>query len=140
MLSPRRFLERCRTLLDDGFRFTPALGMTIARGFADLGFEEFSVLNTGRIVSLLTGDRSELPSDYREHFFLVPTCDQLVALITDSGSDIVECRYVEQRAWQIIMRAEKGVSEIVAGGNDLQSALLEAFIVARRGRDASCEE
>lgn len=70
-------LKRAQRLFRSGIIFDIKPGVKVAREFADIGFEEFCVLPGQKIVSLFTGAKSELPPDYQEHFFVVPSVQDL---------------------------------------------------------------
>ena len=78
MVSSRRALEKCQKLKELGYTCLFEAGRVIARGFADLGFEEFALLTSSKMVSLYSGQSSVLVDDHKMHFFNVPTCDELV--------------------------------------------------------------
>ncbi len=70
-------LKRAQKLFRSGIIFEIVPGVKVAREFADIGFEEFCVLPAQKIVSLFTGAKSELPEDYLDHFFVVPSVQEL---------------------------------------------------------------
>lgn len=82
------------------WKLTP--GGRISRGFADAGFEEYSVLTDKSMISLNTGKAGEIPETYKEHFFPVYTVDEMVPLLYSRGVDIVSLHFVEQRTWRLI--------------------------------------
>ncbi len=100
-------------------------GEKIARGFADLGYEEFVILPQGKLLSLVRGTVSELPQEHRHHFFSVMDVDQLRGLLDGLGWDILE---IQPRGFrQITLAAVHSVS-----GKELrveERSLLEAFLV-----------
>jgi hypothetical protein len=53
-------------------------GDVIARGFADVGFEEFFILYDGSLLSLTSGDRSNLADSEKHAFFLIPSVDDII--------------------------------------------------------------
>jgi hypothetical protein len=80
-------------------RFEP--GDIVARGFADLGYEEFQVLPSEKILSLTAGSVSALPSEHASHFFWIPSVDELTELLERQGVSCVACSRVEQREWLV---------------------------------------
>ena len=78
-------------------RFEP--GDIVARGFADLGFEEFQVLPSSKLLSLTAGTVSSLPGDDSHHFFWIPSVDEIVEILERRGVPCVSCRRVDQREW-----------------------------------------
>jgi hypothetical protein len=71
----------------------------VARGFADLGFEEFQVLPGPRLLSLTAGTASPLPEEHRGHFFWIPSVDEAIELLEKSGAQIGACRREDGRDW-----------------------------------------
>lgn len=80
-------------------RFEP--GDIVARGFADLGYEEFQVLPSEKILSLTAGSVSALPSEHASHFFWIPSIDEITELLERQGVPCVTCSRVEQREWLV---------------------------------------
>ena len=73
-------------------RFEP--GDIVARGFADLGFEEFQVLPSSKLLSLTAGTVSALPTEHSNHFFWIPSVDEIVGLLERRGVPCILCRRV----------------------------------------------
>lgn len=80
-------------------RFEP--GDIVARGFADLGYEEFQVLPSSRILSLTAGSVSALPSEHASHFFWIPSVEEITEILERRGVSCVSCARVEQREWVV---------------------------------------
>lgn len=80
-------------------RFEP--GDIVARGFADLGFEEFQVLPSSRLLSLTAGTLSALPTEHSLHFFWIPSVDEITELLERLGVPCVSCKRVDQRDWLV---------------------------------------
>jgi len=80
-------------------RFEP--GDIVARGFADLGFEEFQVLPSSKLLSLTAGTVSALPTEHANHFFWIPSVDEIVDLLERRGVPCVSCRRIDQRDWKV---------------------------------------
>jgi hypothetical protein len=78
-------------------RFEP--GDVVARGFADLGFEEFQVLPSSKLLSLTAGTVSALPTEHTNHFFWIPSVDEIVELLERRGVPCVSCKRIDQRDW-----------------------------------------
>lgn len=126
MLHPRQFIERSQELLRRNFNYEVKVGMTLARGFADLGHEEFSVLNNDKILSLFTGDISSLPQNYKEHFFPLFSCDELIVELFRNGAEVRNLKSVDRRTWELTVQTEGGIQEYT--GKRLQDVLLEALV------------
>ena len=113
----------CTTLHERGLEPRFEVGDIVARGFADLGFEEFQVLPGPSLLSLTAGTVKPLPEDHRHHFFWIPSVDETVAIIEVRGAMIRECVRVDCREWQI--RVEDGDGLIIeARARLLHGALL----------------
>lgn len=80
-------------------RFEP--GDIVARGFADLGFEEFQVLPSSKLLSLTAGTVSSLPIEHSAHFFWIPSVDEITELLERRGFPCVSCKRIEQREWVV---------------------------------------
>ena len=84
MWNDRKYLDMLSTLADCGYLRQFELADIVARGFADIGYEEFVVLPNNRICSLYTGQIVDLPTldgkisvASSSFHFLVPTLQQL---------------------------------------------------------------
>ncbi len=115
MLSSKPFLSLSESLHSSGFCPEFDTGMRIARGYADLGIEEFCMLSPTKMVSLFSGKVSELPPDHYKFFFCVPTVSDLVSEISKRNYDIMSLQYRDQRRWelQLVGSASGAVSEFV---------------------------
>ena len=80
-------------------RFEP--GDIVARGFADLGYEEFQVLPSQKLLSLTAGTVSSLPADHSNHFFWIPSLDEITELLERRGVPCLSCKRVDQREWLV---------------------------------------
>lgn len=127
MWSSKGFLARCERLKGLGFEPELEPGLRVARKFADLGIEEFLLLPSKKIVSLFTGQVSELVDAHLQHLFAVPSTDQLVSMIQKSDFDLEELRFVDQREWEISIRHyDSGECHRVCAGR-LDEALADAY-------------
>lgn len=119
----REVLARCERLHKRGL-LTPAFveGEQIARGFADIGCEEFLLLPERRLLSLANGKMSVLDRDHERFFFLVPSVDELIDLIERGGSDVEEIG-IRGRVVTVQSRTEKGVVRESCGGSVLEALL-----------------
>jgi hypothetical protein len=81
----RDYLDSLQALANSGYlkEFSP--GDTVARGFADIGYEEFLVLPNSALCSKLTGEVSPLNDSNEKFFFLVPCLAQLADVACRSG-------------------------------------------------------
>ncbi len=112
----KRYLELCQELKRQGLRCEFVRGSQIARGFADLGHEQFTVIGPQQILSNFTGAKSSLAEPEREFFFWVPDADDLVECIQRADFNVLELQYQEQRSWvaRVENIANKEVLEFAA--------------------------
>lgn len=103
-------------------RFRP--GTRIARGFADVGFEEFVLLPNGKSMSLFAGTQAEFLEEHRGFFFEVPTIADLLSELELRGEKVVAVEYVNQRNWRV------RTSNQLAECRDLQEALVRCLIAS----------
>jgi hypothetical protein len=101
MAASKEFLELCLKLNAAGLEVAFIPGQIVARGFADLGYEEFSVAPGRRLFSLFTGNGSTIADGEERHFFLVLNVDQIIAELVNRGVLIQEVVFVEQRHWRV---------------------------------------
>jgi hypothetical protein len=78
-------------------RFEP--GDIVARGFADLGHEEFQVLPGPKLLSLTAGTVSQVQDDAALHFFWIPSVDEITTLLEKAGAQRVSLSRQDQREW-----------------------------------------
>jgi hypothetical protein len=87
-------------------------GARCGRGFADLGYEEFLILPPRKLLSLFTGQISELNPEHEKFFFAIPSPDQMVAELDRRGIDIVGLTFERQRTWVLTTRKEGGPENV----------------------------
>ena len=104
--SDKAKLQACEKLKQAGITFPMVPGAQVARGFADLGYEEFVIIAEGQIVSLLTGVRGEMPAGHAGHFFVVPSVDQLCDELATRRWLLERAEFVDQRLWKVAARYE----------------------------------
>lgn len=130
MWFSREQFEICSELKQWGVspRFEP--GDLVARGFADLGYEEFQVLPGRKLLSLTAGTLSALPQDDSGHFFWIPSIDEATDLIERAGARCLSCTRFDQREWIV----ETQVSDEVEAHRapSLHMAILLALRSVRR--------
>lgn len=131
MWSTRAFLRGCERLKELGVSDDFEPGQRISRRFADLGYEEFLLVPGDKLISLFTGQTSELPGDHRRFFFLVPTVEEMIQMILRSDFDLRGIDLIDQREWEAVIEREGDRRAFRAGRID--EALLEAlcFIKAK---------
>ena len=101
MWAAKETLMLCQELkkLGELPSFTP--GERIARGFADLGVEEFLVLPGAQILSLFTGNKTTRNPEQDNHFFRIFNQEEALQLLLISGGSVSSCTFEDQRTWQI---------------------------------------
>ncbi len=107
-------------------RFEP--GDVVARGFADLGYEEFQVLPGPKLLSLTAASVTNLPPDDTKHFFWIPSVDESFSLVERLGADHLVCSRVDGREWEVScqVRGEK----VLESARDLHLAALKALLAS----------
>lgn len=117
----------CSSLRHMGLEPRFEVGDLVARGFADLGFEEFQVLPGPSILSLTAGTLKPLAEDHRQHFFWIPSVDESIELLEARGAIIQSCLREDNRHWKLsVINQVNAVIEITA--RSLHEALLRALV------------
>jgi hypothetical protein len=94
-------------------------GDVIARGFADVGFEEFFILYDGTLLSLTSGDRSNLSDGEKQAFFLIPSIDDILDEIAYFGGIIEQIQKLPAPlGWRI------EISSVVVGMGSVEAISL----------------
>lgn len=104
----RSFLDKCSALKRGGVSLEIEPGRIVARGFADFGYEEFFVLESGELCSLFTGERSTLKPDSTESTFVVPDKEQLLEIIAGNKASVQRLEFVEERKWKLCLECDDG--------------------------------
>lgn len=122
MWFSREQFSTCTELKQWGLepRFEP--GDIVARGFADLGYEEFQVLPSSKLLSLTAATVSALPQEHTNHFFWIPSIDEITELLEKRGVPCVSCRRVDRREW--IVEAQCGDELEMQRATSLHQAML----------------
>ena len=130
MWFTREQFELCNELRAWGLepRFEP--GDIVARGFADLGFEEFQVLPGPKLLSLTAGTTTPLPADHTSHFFWIPSIDECIELLEKGGASCVTCERRDGREWIIQAQCDGHVE--VQRARALHEAMLRTLLMARK--------
>lgn len=103
-------------------------GTRVARGFADLGYEEFCVLSNHRLLSLFTGAITPFGEGEAAHLCVVPDADLLVDVLERRGWDIASLDFEERRCWVVRLTESNSGREVVARNRHLAGALAEGLI------------
>lgn len=128
MWSSNAFLKRCEKLKELGLSPDPQTGTRVARGFADLGYEEFYCLNGTKLVSIFTGHPSELSQEHRKFFFSIPSIEGMVDAIAKRGFDVERSEFVNQRSWKFSIRHAESGELIETSDAELCCAVADALI------------
>jgi hypothetical protein len=104
--SNKEFLLACEELFKAGVHFPFRAGARVARGFADLGHEEFVLLTRERLLSLYNGKGSTLEPEHESFFMVVPNLDELIDALQRLAVDIHIIEFKEQRSWALHLKRE----------------------------------
>ena len=126
--ADRGVLDRCAELKKLGDVFALSPGAHIARGFADVGYEEFCLLPGDRLVSLFTGSITELRDDERGFFFVIPTVDDVTQELDRRGWDVVALESPDRRGWILRVRKAEGADLVEVSALTLLETCLDALI------------
>ena len=105
-------------------RFEP--GDVVARGFADLGYEEFQVLPGPSLLSLTAGTVTRLPEDHQGHFFWIPSVDECITLLESKSATVYQLNRIDCREWMLGLNCSDG-SELSVSGESLHEVALKAL-------------
>jgi len=127
MWFTREHFALCNTLRARGLEPRFEVGDVVARGFADLGFEEFQVLPGPRLLSLTAGTVTQLPDEHRQHFFWIPAVDEAVSILETQGYTVSSLSREDAREWRLSLVHEAGESvEVIA--RTLHEVVLRALV------------
>lgn len=128
----KEYLKCCQELREAGVLPSFRPGERLARGFADLGFEEFLLLPGSKLVSLINGKSAELVESHQHFFFRVFSCDDLANEINKRGFELLSVIFMDQRTWHITVSkpGDEALFEVQAGM--LDQALAQALLVISR--------
>jgi len=105
-------------------RFEP--GDIVARGFADLGYEEFQVLPGPKLLSLTAGTVTGVPADDAHHFFWIPSVDESLQLVEKQGAEHLSCVRVDGHEWRFSCSARG--QELSVSARDMHVAALKILL------------
>ncbi|MBN8548425.1 MAG: hypothetical protein J0M12_03800 [Deltaproteobacteria bacterium] len=135
MWSSNAFLKRCEKLKELGLSAEPDTGMRVARGFADLGYEEFYCLSNKKLVSIFTGHLSDLTSEHARFFFEIPPVEELIDRILKQRYDVEAFTYVDQRVWSTQFRHTQSGELLETSDREFSCSIAEALLhIAQKGR------
>ena len=125
MIHSNFFLKECESLQQSGWKPELKAGMRIARGFADLGYEEFYLLPQNKLVSIYTGESSLYNPAERDFFFLVPDTQQLIAELNNRECEIVSLEHEDNREW--VLNLNQNGQKFQYKGAMITSVLLQSL-------------
>lgn len=128
MLHTFSFLEQCHQLLKKNFLFKLIPGRFIGRGFADVGYEEYSCLTNNQAVSLDSGKIIELNEQYQNFYFPILTPDEISVEIYKRDWDIQQIFYQDSRVWIMDLINKKLEKSINIKGSNLEELFLNALL------------
>lgn len=134
MYSSASYLALCQKLKEAGLVCTFDGGERLGRGYADLGTEEFLLLPSKKLLSLMSGKVTEFPAGHEHFFFSIPTNDELVLALRASGNQIESLVYKDQRDW--VLRCGVAQSAFEVSARSLQEALAQGLLKALRGKES----
>ena len=106
------------------------VGQVVARGFADIGSEEFLVLPGEKLLSLSAGTIKPLPEDHKEFFFWIPTEDECAKQLDRLGVLELTVRREQARRW--IVSAQLGAGELEVSDKSLRHAMILLLLEAKK--------
>ena len=139
MLASQEFLKKSEQLSAQQFFRNWEPPVRVARGYADLGYEEFLLLPERKLVSLVNGKSSEFPESHEQLFFQVPGTQELVNEIDRNGFDIEYVRYQNQRSWEVSVCHASASIHIVSRHSELECALADTLIELTKRREPNQE-
>lgn len=120
-------LKICQAIKNSGIEFSLDAGSRLGRGFADLGFEEFILLEGNRIISLYRGTQSEFLIEEQKHFFRIPTLLEIQQVIYEFNYNIVEMEFKDQREWYLKLEHQQDKKIVENSAKDLESLFIRTL-------------
>ncbi len=108
--------------------YAPALepGIRVARGFADVGFEEFVILPNGNLMSLFTGEQRPIKDGEIEHLVVVPDVDMITDQLIAHGMNGFHVELLKSNRWSFV---HKGAQ--LAEDRELHLVLMKSLVRQR---------
>jgi hypothetical protein len=125
MWFTKRIFAICSELKQWGLKPRFDAGDIVARGFADLGHEEFQVLPGSKLLSLTAGTVSGLQDDTAMHFFWIPSVDESTELLERAGVKCLSMTREDMREWCV--EAQYGDTSEAHRASSLHEAMLHAL-------------
>jgi hypothetical protein len=120
----------CNELQAWGIHPTFEVGQMVARGFADVGSEEFLVLPGEKLLSLTAGTIKPLPEDHREFFYWIPSEDECAKQIYLLGIAKISISRELARKWVVTCEAEGETVE--TSDKFLQMAMVQMLLETKK--------
>lgn len=136
MIKRREFLEKCHRLSYHGWLKNFQPGSIVARGFADVGFEEFYILHDFRIVSLLSGITKDFEESDRQHFFIVPEISEITKECELKDIKIISLELEKDRNWKVVLEG-RTCPTVVSCSSTPEDALLDTLLEIFSGKKAA---
>lgn len=149
MLTTPTIFKLAEALDRVGVKIRLSAGARVGRGFADIGYEEFSVLPGGevevdelgqrrqialRVVSLLTGEVRTLNEHEIQKLFVIPSVDQILEMAFQLKLGDVTVSGGVLPGWEVGGISQKGSAEMITTlGASLEEALLKLLLAAVGG-------
>ncbi len=99
------------------------IGDTVARGFADVGYEEFALIAEHKILSTYTGKASALETHERDFFFKVFSIDEMIQYLQRQGVELRLLELEDGREWHVVAKRVDTLYEL--RGEGLQELLVD---------------
>lgn len=127
-----RVLEKFSKLEGGDARAMFEPGARVARGFSDVGYEEFGVLPNGKLLSLFTGSLSEPDERERGFFVRVLDADELLDIAARRGVRVGSIHRLPGGRWRFGFELDGTSAEVESGPcESLVEAILDLLDVAR---------
>jgi hypothetical protein len=137
MWFSREQFRVCSDLKTWGLKPRFEVGDIVARGFADLGFEEFQVLPGQKLLSLTAGTVSVLPLNHVHHFFWIPSVDECIELLEQAGVKCIHCERRDNREWHLEVQVAGVVTVTVQQSLQLAFLSILQSVYREQYREAS---
>ena len=121
------YLKQCEELFRLGYKPEKKPGAIMARGFADIGYEVYSFIPESSLVSLLTGKVIPYDQQSEQHFFAIPSCDDLLNEIDKHGCDITTMAKGQGWNWRLDLVHEKSGTLLSVEESSLESLFTQSF-------------
>lgn len=123
MFSSRIVLQLSESLAALGLFTDFSQFKRLGRGFADIGYEEFFLINEQKLISLFTGESKLYSSEDRKHLFVIPTVDQVINEFDRLNYQITAIKYEDSRSWEVSVTDSDKRSFIYSASTLLESML-----------------